>query len=50
MELRTHNMPPDVLKNDSGEFDEVMLQGVEMLFKRIFCIQGIEKKTCSKSF
>jgi hypothetical protein len=42
MKLRTYNIPPDVVKNDSVEFDEVILR-VEMPFKLIFCIQGIEK-------
>jgi hypothetical protein len=32
-----------VLKNDFGEVDEVMFQGVERLCELIFSILGIEK-------
>jgi hypothetical protein len=34
----------NVLKNDFGEDDEAMFQGVERPFKIIFCILGIEKR------
>jgi hypothetical protein len=33
----------DVLKNDFGEEDEAMFQGVERLCELIFCILGMEK-------
>jgi hypothetical protein len=33
----------DVLKNEFGEVDEAMFQGVERPCEPIFCIQGIEK-------
>jgi hypothetical protein len=33
----------DVLKNDFGEVDEVMFQGVVRPYELIFCSQSIEK-------
>jgi hypothetical protein len=33
----------DVLKNDFGEVEEAMIQGVERPYENIFCILGIEK-------
>jgi hypothetical protein len=39
----------NVLKNDIGEFDEAMFQGVESQFEIIFCILGMEKATLMKS-
>jgi hypothetical protein len=33
----------NVLKNDFGEVDEPMIQGVQKPFENIFCILGIEK-------
>jgi hypothetical protein len=32
----------NVLKNDFGEVDEAMFEGVERPFELIFCILGIE--------
>jgi hypothetical protein len=43
MALRTHNLLLAVLKNDFGDVDETIFQGVERPWKFIFCIQGIEK-------
>jgi hypothetical protein len=43
MTLRTHNLTSDVLKNDIGEVDKAMIQGVERPSEIIFCILGIEK-------
>jgi hypothetical protein len=37
--------PQDVPKNDFGEFDEAMFQGVERACEQIFCILRIEKTT-----
>jgi hypothetical protein len=39
----------DVLKNDFGEVDEAMFQGVERPYEHMFCIQGIENTTWMKS-
>jgi hypothetical protein len=33
----------NVLKNDFGEVDEAIFQGVEMPCEIIFCISGIQK-------
>jgi hypothetical protein len=33
----------DVLKNDFGEVDEVMFEGVVRQYELIFCTQSIEK-------
>jgi hypothetical protein len=43
MTLRTHNLPFGRLKNDFGEVDEAMFQGVERPYELIFCILSIEK-------
>jgi hypothetical protein len=43
MALRNHNLSSDVLKNDFGEVDEAMSQGVERLYELIFCIPKIQK-------
>jgi hypothetical protein len=43
MALRTHNMNMDVLKNDFGNVDEAMFQGIERPREIILCIQGFEK-------
>jgi hypothetical protein len=40
---RTQYLPFGRLKNEFGEFDEAMSQGVERLCELIFCILGIEK-------
>jgi hypothetical protein len=42
MALRIHNLPSGRIKNDFGEVDEAMFQGVEGPFALIFCILGIE--------
>jgi hypothetical protein len=39
----------DVLKNDFGEDDEAMFQGVERPFELIFCMLGIKKQTWKMS-
>jgi hypothetical protein len=39
----------DVLKNDFGEVDETMFQGVESPYELLFCIMSIEKATWMKS-
>jgi hypothetical protein len=39
----------DVLKNDIGEVDEVMYQGVERPCELIFCFMGNEKATWTMS-
>jgi hypothetical protein len=36
MALRTYNLPSGRLKNDFGEFDEAMIQGVERPWELIF--------------
>jgi hypothetical protein len=38
----------DVLKNDFGEADEAMFQGVEKPCEQILCFLGIEKATWLK--
>jgi hypothetical protein len=43
MALITHNLHLNVLKNDFGEIDESMYQGVQMPCEIIFYIMGIEK-------
>jgi hypothetical protein len=43
MNLSTHNLLLDVLKNDFGEVDKAMTEGVERPSEIIFCILGIEK-------
>jgi hypothetical protein len=43
MALRTHNLLFGRLKNDFGEVDEDMIQGVERQCEVIFCILIIEK-------
>jgi hypothetical protein len=50
MALRNHNLSLDVLRNDFGEVDETMFQGIERPCKINFCIHGIEKATWTKSF
>jgi hypothetical protein len=45
MALWTHNLPSGVLKNEFGEVDEAIFQGVERTCEHIFGIQGIKKKT-----
>jgi hypothetical protein len=34
----------DVFKNDLGEADEAMFQGVERMYELLFCILSIEKR------
>jgi hypothetical protein len=46
----TQNEPSGRLKNEFGEVDEVMFQGVERLCKLIFCILDIVKLTCTNLF
>jgi hypothetical protein len=43
MALRTHYVPSRRSKNDFGEVDEAMFEGVERRYKFIFCILNIEK-------
>jgi hypothetical protein len=43
MGQRTHNLPSGRLKNDFGEIDEAMFQGVEGPYEIIFCILSIEE-------
>jgi hypothetical protein len=43
MALRTHNVPSGRLKNDFGEFEETMFQGVERPYEFIFYVLGIQK-------
>jgi hypothetical protein len=43
MALRIHNLPSGLLKNDLGEVDEAMFEGVERRYELIFCILSIEK-------
>jgi hypothetical protein len=38
-----HNLPASVLKNDFGEVDEAMIQGIEKPGEIIISILGIEK-------
>jgi hypothetical protein len=45
MDLRTRNLPSWRLKNDFGEINEAMFQGVEGPYELIFYILGIQKKT-----
>jgi hypothetical protein len=48
MTLRTNNLHLDVLKNDFGEVDEAMFQGVERSYELVFCILSIEKSDLSE--
>jgi hypothetical protein len=43
MAMIAHNLPSSVLKNDSGEVDEALIQGIEKPGEIIICILGIEK-------
>jgi hypothetical protein len=38
----------DVLKNDFGEVDEAMIQGVERPYELIFCILSIVKSVLNE--
>jgi hypothetical protein len=48
MPLGTHNLPSERLKNDFGEVDEAMNQGVEKPSELVFSIEGIEKSELEK--
>jgi hypothetical protein len=48
-ELRTHNLPSGRLRNDFGEIDEAMFQGVNRPYEIIFCNTGIKKKRLGRS-
>jgi hypothetical protein len=50
MILRTRNLPSGCFKNDFGEVDKAMFQGVERPCEFIFCILGTEKATSTNSF
>jgi hypothetical protein len=42
MVLTTNNLSSERIKNDFGEVDEAIFQGVQMPCEIIFCILGIE--------
>jgi hypothetical protein len=43
MTMRTHNVHSGRPKNDFGEVDDAIFQGVENPCELIFCILGIEE-------
>jgi hypothetical protein len=43
MALGNHSLFSRVLKNDFGEVDEAIFQGVQRHFEHIFCILAIDK-------
>jgi hypothetical protein len=48
-DMGTFNLPSGCLKNDFGEADEAMFQGIYRPSGLILCIVGIKKATCTKS-